>query len=167
MNLRQSLKLPFPTRRNEGIDYEEKRNPDPAVCLHPRRGPDVSGLYEAGTLAHHHVLPVYYRRQRHGAGCAGSRLHRGVYVQLFRYLQPPRPDHRGECPGRRLSGAHQLERQADAGLHDGQPQAAGLGPHCPGRPGGLRERHHAGVRRCDVALGPEQPCVPRLLSDAG
>ena len=68
----------------------------------------------------------------------------------------------GECPGRRLSGAHQLERQADAGLHDGQPQAAGLGPHCPGRPSGLRERHHAGVRRCDVALGPEQPCVPRL-----
>jgi len=46
-------------------------------------------------------------------------------------------------------------------------QAAGLGPHCPGRPSGLRERHHAGVRRCDVALGPEQPCVPRLLSDAG
>ena len=33
--------------------------------------------------------------------------------------------------------------------------------------GGLRERHHAGVRRCDVALGPEQPLLPRGLPDAG
>ena len=24
--------------RNEGTDYEEKRDPDPAVCLHPRCG---------------------------------------------------------------------------------------------------------------------------------
>ena len=47
-----------------------------------------------------------------------------------------------------------LERQADAGLHDGQPQADGLGPHCPGRPGGLRERPSCGCSvDVIVALG--------------
>lgn len=33
--------------------------------------------------------------------------------------------------------------------------------------GGLPEHHHAGAGGCDVALGPEQPLLPRGLSDAG
>ena len=60
---------------------------------------------EAGAFAHHHVLPVYYPRQHHGAGRTGSRLYRCVYVQLFRYLEPPRAAGGRKGPGGRLSGA--------------------------------------------------------------
>ena len=52
------------------------------ACI-PGAGQMYQGYMKQGALAHHHVLPVYYPRQHHGAGRTGSRLHRCVYVQLF------------------------------------------------------------------------------------
>ena len=65
-----------------GNIYEEKWHSDLPLCLCPGCGPDVSGVHETRTLAHHAVLPVHNGWYA-AAGTAGSDGAHRVDVQLF------------------------------------------------------------------------------------